>query len=112
MKQQKHEYPDGAKEWILSGDKGAVNFLVFPVPEGGWRQPCVIGIHGLAKFGRDQHKGKCDILGKCYPDQTFQHADELWHSSKLGTNDQHIWIELAHWYDSRLGKLTAEIKEA
>jgi hypothetical protein len=110
VKTSKKEYPDGSLEWVLSGDKGAVNFLVLPVPEGGWDRPSCIGIHSLVRTGKGR-KGNCDVLpdGKCYPSLTCSHAHELWNSSRLGKSEDTIWRELADWYTSRLGPL--DIKE-
>ena len=94
MKQQKNE-TEGITEWVLSGEKGAVNFLVFPVPEGGWLRSCCIGTHSLR--GR---KEDCDVLpgGKCHQAYSERHGLELWMKSRMGNDETKIWAELAQWY--------------
>ena len=102
MKTRKNGMQDGTVEWILSGKNGAVNFLVFPVPEGGYMQPCCIGVHSRLQ----SKKGKCDVLpeGKCHEYLFRSHGQELWKSSRLGKDDRRIWEELAGWYARQLGK--------
>ena len=92
MRQQKNE-TEGIREWVLSGDKGAVNFLVFPLPPGGWLQPCCIGTHSLTGAKKD-----CDILGKCHAGFSVRHGLELWMKSRLSRDETKIWAELAQWY--------------
>lgn len=107
MEKTKSQSPD-TLEWILSGERGAVNFLVH-LPDDKFTTPaCVIGFHGRRRIPLGSDKTvRCDILpeGRCWQDVTWQRASRLWVSSACGTKDQPIWTELEDWYESKFGAL-------
>lgn len=98
MTRQVNQLPDETREWVVSGDSGAVNFLVFP--KTGITIPVIIGIHGLQRFGRDQERGECDILpgGKCYCSKYQAEAETLWAGCGQGRYQKVIWRTLERMY--------------
>jgi hypothetical protein len=82
--------------WLVVGEKGAVQFLLYttdwgpePAPFGGrlferellGPSPCDLGYHAKeAQYeGQEAMRGNCDVLGgPCYYDGSGLNADEPW----------------------------------
>jgi hypothetical protein len=97
-----------AKEWIVTGPDGAVNFLVFPEEKSDTQETlCTLGIHARVMTGQ---KVPCDVLpeGRCCEQVIGQGAHQLWVLSSHGNEPKMIWEVLEGWYNTTLGRREAD----
>lgn len=90
-------------EWVFSGERGAVSFLVFTDEKAhDFTVPAVIGIHDPARR-EDFRRDSCDLLpgGKCYQRQLD--GLELLAASR-GRDDDVIFGTLEGCYRAFLGR--------
>jgi len=104
------EYPEGRREWCVTGEFGRLSFWFTPYPEGYEFAHGECGYGGVETHYNE--KSKPDYLdensshndcmcnaGKCWHDGTSLWAFEYWIPYVLPMGDKYIWQTLEYNYD-------------
>lgn len=103
------EWPDGRKEWCVTGEFGSLSFWFTEYPKDYELAHGELGYGGVETHYNEKSKpeylqgnGRDDCMcnvGKCWHDGTSLWASEYWIPHVLPRGDKFIWETLEFNYD-------------